>query len=90
MSQRIYTARLLPLNLRDTDGVDPKVLLQTVMIGTEEFRDHCYVSITKNKHLEQFLKTTRKPVLITFKAKPVSYTTGKQTLARISAIKTVK
>ena len=52
MSQRIYTARLLPLNLRDTDGVDPKVLLQTVMTGTEEFRDHCYVSITKNKQLE--------------------------------------
>ena len=90
MSQRIYTARLLPLNLRDTDGVDPKVLLQTVMTGTEEFRDHCYVSITKNKHLQKFMKGLTKPTLISFNAKPFTYSGVKQSLSRISNITRVK
>ena len=84
-----YTARLLPLNLRDTDGVDPKVLLQGIRTSSGEFRDHCYVSISKNKHLEQFLKTAKKPVVIEFKAKPVAYTITKRTLTRIKGIKTI-
>lgn len=85
-----FTARLLPCNLRDTDGVDPKVLMKGIMTTKEEFRDHCYVSINKNKQLQKFLKQTRKPVLISFTAKTANYTPEKSTLTRISNIKIVK
>lgn len=85
-----FTARLLPCNLRDIDGVDPKVLMKGIMTAKEEFRDHCYVSINKNKQLQKFLKQTRKPVLISFTAKTANYTPEKSTLTRISNIKIVK
>ena len=85
-----FTARILPLNLRDTDGVDPKVLMKGIMTANEEFRDHCYVSINKNKQLQKFLKQIRKPVLISFTAKTANYTPVKSTLTRVSNIKIVK
>lgn len=86
----IYTARIQPKHLRDTDGCDPKVLLQGVYEGLdmEQFRDHCYVSINKNKELKELVRTTNSPVLIRFNAKVHTYgATQKQTLGRIKNIK---
>ena len=89
MAER-FTARLLPLNFRDTDGVDPKVLLQGVRTKDEDFRDHCYVSINGNKKLQEFMKGLTKPTLISFNAKPFTYSGAKQSLSRISNITRVK
>ena len=89
MAER-FTARLLPLNFRDTDGVDPKVLLQGVRTKDEDFRDHCYVSISGNKKLQEFMKGLTKPTLISFNAKPFTYGVIKQSLSRISNITIVK
>lgn len=86
-----FIARIYPQHLRDTDGCDPKVLLKGVLIqdsdNTIEFRDHCYVSINKNKELAQYLTKKRtRPLMIGFKAKPFTYKDHKQSLCRIKDI----
>ena len=85
-----FTALLLPLNLRDVDGVDPKVLFKGAVTEEEEFRDHCYVSINRNKNLQKFMKGLTKPTLISFNAKPFTYSGVKQSLSRINNITRVK
>lgn len=86
-----YLARICPTHLRDTDGCDPKVLLKGVLIihadgTTTEFRDHCYVSIERNKHLKAFLKTNKLSATIGFSAKVYTYDKTKQSLCQIKNI----
>ena len=77
-------------NKRNTDRLDQKVLITGVHNEdtNEQFRDHCWVPITKK--IEQLIpKTNRHHAVITFEAdiEPYAHDPSKQKLSRIKHIK---
>ena len=88
----MYTARLTG-NKRDTWTISPKVLLLDIKeIGfTQQFRDHCWVKITKQ--LEEVIPRNgnNRPIYIQFSAKKKLYMRrGVEEALTLSAVKNIK
>lgn len=88
-----YVAEIKVKQKRDVDSSDPKILLSRVLVregeDLKEFRDHCYVSINKNKELSKFLQTAKTNCVVAFEAREYTYKTGKKALTRFKNIERI-
>lgn len=70
---------------RDVRTGEPKVLLTNILSELGEFRDHCWVIITKEiEHLIPRKCGIKRP--IQFNATPKVYYSGKSTLSNIKVV----